>query len=515
MRRALGLIAVMLAATTMMVLAGAAAGTQSAGFSPTREADNFAITLERAKIYDTLAYQRLLTLSGTANLEHALAAQAADRGRLFEGDACWQGENACAGDVRLYDWASNGYGLVRPVLFTARDGATISGHIWATVNGPAKRPGVVITTGSYQSDEQMYWYAAQTLAKEGFIVMTFDVQGQGMSDTFGQKPDTYEGFPAQVKGSPWYDGTEDAINFFLSTAKHPYEPVKSCSTGTSHAAKQNERVEEGLDSAYNPYWQLLDPKELGLAGHSFGAAGDSYLAQWDPRVKAVVAWDNLGGPSPDGSTSGDTPPSACPSDPGFRKTVPITKPGLGISADYGFPATPNSSLPNPLAKSTESLKYSKAGVDSGEIIIRGGSHVDFSFIPNQAFGASYYGPDIIDWYTTAWFDRFLKPHDQAAADRMLLSKRWLNFAAEAAIDPLHDGNAFSFYYSSRLDFHLADGRRWDCENLRNGCLGMVPAADDGWGVYDYLKIDTTKDASRGPAAAEAIARGGSWLWWKY
>jgi len=275
MRRALGLIAVMLTAATMMVLAGAAAGTQSAGFSPTREADNFAITLERAKIYDTLAYQRLLTLSGTANLEHALAAQAADRGRLFEGDACWQGENACAGDVRLYDWASNGYGLVRPVLFTARDGATISGHIWATVNGPAKRPGVVITTGSYQSDEQMYWYAAQTLAKEGFIVMTFDVQGQGMSDTFGQKPDTYEGFPAQVKGSPWYDGTEDAINFFLSTAKHPYEPVKSCSTGTSHAAKQNERVEEGLDSAYNPYWQLLDPKELGLAGHSFGSRRSS------------------------------------------------------------------------------------------------------------------------------------------------------------------------------------------------------------------------------------------------
>ena len=98
---------------------------------------------------------------------------------------------------------------------------------------------------------------------------------------------------------------------------------------------------------------------------------------------------------------------------------------------------------------------------------------------------------------------------------MLLSKRWLNFAAEAAIDPLHDGNAFSFYYSSRLDFHLADGRRWDCEDLRDGCLGMVPTADDGWGVYDYLKIDTTKDASRGPAAAEAIARGGSWLWWKY
>jgi hypothetical protein len=38
--------------------------------------------------------------------------------------------------------------LVRPVLFTARDGATLFGHIWATVAGPAKRPGIVITNGS-------------------------------------------------------------------------------------------------------------------------------------------------------------------------------------------------------------------------------------------------------------------------------------------------------------------------------------------------------------------------------
>ncbi|HEX9481112.1 MAG TPA: hypothetical protein VF927_03335, partial [Solirubrobacteraceae bacterium] len=66
--------------------------------------------------------------------------------------------------------------------------------------------------------------------------------------------------------------------------------------------------------------------------------------------------------------------------------MPITKPALGMSADYGLPPLPNDGLPEPLAKSTESLAYSQAGVDSGEIIIRGGSHLDFSFIPNQAFG---------------------------------------------------------------------------------------------------------------------------------
>jgi dienelactone hydrolase len=499
-RRAIGnvLAAAALGVGGGLMAAGAAQATPPTVFNPVQEAQNFSITQQRAMIYDTPQYQAQLAADGAASTAEALAAEAADPGRLFTDDLCFSLNNGCAGDIRLYNWGSAGYGLVRPVLFTARDGATLSGHVWATVAGPAKRPGIVITDGSVQADEQMYWYAAQTLAKEGFVVLTFDPQGQGQSDTFGAAPDTREGVPAQSTGTPFYDGTEDAINFFLSTPSHPYEPVRSCTTGTSHADKQNARVAAGLDSAYNPFWSLLNPSELGLAGHSYGASGVSYIAQRDPRVKAVVAWDNLGGPSPSGGAGGE---AACPADPAARTTVPITKPGLGISADYGLPPTPNVSLPNPLAKSSWSLEYSKAGVDSGEVIIRGGSHLDFSFIPNAALGASYYGPDIVDWYTTAWFDKYLKPGDGPAADAMLLTQRWRDFAPEAAIDPNGDGNAFSFYYDSRLDFTLSGGRRFDCEDLRDGCPGMVPAARDGYpGVYDYVKIDTSPDAVAGAGA---------------
>jgi hypothetical protein len=132
------------------------------------EAQNFSITQQRQAIYDTPAYQAQL--------------------------------------------AANGDGIVRPVLFTARDGATLSGHVSATIAGPARRPGIVITNGSVQADEQMYWYAAQTLAKAGYVVLTFDPQGQGQSDTFGQSPDEDEGVPAQTDGRPFYDGTEDAID---------------------------------------------------------------------------------------------------------------------------------------------------------------------------------------------------------------------------------------------------------------------------------------------------------------
>ncbi len=246
-------------------------------FNPVVEAQNFSITEQRQTIYDTPQYQTQLGIVSMNNTLQALATQAADPGRFFTDDLCWNEGNGCAGDIRLDNWASNGYGLVRPVLFTARNGATISGHVWATVAGPAKRPGIVITNGSVQADEPLYWYAAQALAKDGYVVLTFDPQGQGQSDTYGQSPDQNEGVPAQSDGRPFFDGTEDAINFFFSNPTHPYKPVPSCSTGTSHAAKQNARVKAGLDAAYNPFWQLLNRKEVGVAGHSYGAAGVSYI----------------------------------------------------------------------------------------------------------------------------------------------------------------------------------------------------------------------------------------------
>jgi dienelactone hydrolase len=415
-----------------------------------------------------------------------------DSEREFQDHLCRSGDDGCAGDVRLYDWQTNGYGIVRPVLFTARNGATLSGHVWATRGGPAKRPGIVFTNGSVQANEQLYWFAAQALAKAGYVVLTYDPQGQGQSDTPGEGADQQEGVPAQSDGRPFFDGTEDAVNFFLSTPQHPYVPVKSCTTGTSHAAKQERRAKAGLDAAYNPFSAILDPKRLGLAGHSYGAAGVSYIAQWDPRIDAVVAFDNLGGTDP---TSREQP---CPSDPSARRVVPITKPGLGLSADYGLPPSPNRSDPDPLAKSVTSRAYSAAGVDTGELIIRGGTHLDFDWIPNMGFGATLRGADFIDWYTTAWFDKYVK--GDKSADKRLLSRRWLDDASEAQVDPHHDGNMFSFYYRSRLDFHTAAGTRVTCETLRAGC-GALTDADGYKANYDYVQIATSPDSGPVPANA--------------
>jgi dienelactone hydrolase len=496
MRRHLGFLTVALIGA--LALPGVAAATEHeeppTSFEPVLEAENFAITQQRQAVYDTPEYQQQLAEQGLANREEATKEQLEDPERDFGENVCHTGENGCAGDVRLYGWEKGGSGRVRKVLFTARNGATLSARIWSAVDPVlhphAKMPGIVITNGSVQADEQLYWYAAQALAKDGYLVMTFDPQGQGQSDTRGQAPDELEGVPAQSDGRPFFDGTEDAIDFFLSTPKHPYVPVPSCETGTSHDPKQKERVAKGLDAAYNPFWRELSTRKgIGLAGHSYGAQGVSYIGQWDPRVKTIVAWDNLSAPDPTRSGPGGAGPveKPCPSTPADREVVPVTKPALGMSADYFLPPTPNKELPDPNAKSTESHAYTEAGVDTGEIIIRGGSHLDYSFIPNQAFGASLRGADEIAWYTSAWFDKYIK--HQRSADRRLRTNRWREDPVEAAVDSHGDGNAMSFYYYSRLDFHLASGALFDCENLRKGCPGMVTEKNPG--SYSYLATDTS------------------------
>jgi dienelactone hydrolase len=482
--------AALAASTLALALAGVlvCGGPVAAAYDPAAEAQNYSKIEERQTIYDTPEYRALLAQVSLQNQAAALAMQASDPERNFSGHLCASGGDGCAGDARLYDWKAKGYGIVEPVLFTARSGATISGHVWATRSGPARRPGIVITNGSIQADEQLYWFAAQALAKAGYVVLTSDPQGQGQSDELGESPDQQEGSPAQTDGRPFYDGTIDALNFFLSTPKRPYQPVPSCETGTSHAAKQNRRVAAGLNAGYNPFWRMLNPNRIGLAGHSFGAAGVSYEGQKDPRVSAIVAWDNLGAPSV--PTSGNTSVKPCPSNPASHSPATITKPALGMSADYFLTPTPYTSDPDPLAKSTQSLNYSNAGVDTGELVIRGGTHYEFSWIPNVAFGATLRGADEVAWYTTAWFDKYLK--GDATADNRLLTNRWRSDAPEAAIDPNHDGNMFSFYYRSRLDIHLSSGARFNCENLRQGCPGLV--TNDGRPAnYSYLAVDTTAD----------------------
>ena len=137
-------------------------------------------------------------------------------------------------------------GLSVPVAYTNRYGALIRGTVFAPLPGArdpytGRRlrrpyPGVVITTGSIQGSERMYWWLAQDLAERGYLVMTYDVQGQGTSETLPHENDQVNavpfcnpfaepaageqfgcpGVPAQQDSNFVY-GTQDALSFFLST----------------------------------------------------------------------------------------------------------------------------------------------------------------------------------------------------------------------------------------------------------------------------------------------------------
>lgn len=473
-------------------LAVPAAGGEGDPVDPVAELANFSKQTERASEYLTPKGLADQLGQGAGTLTGGLAEQITDPGRLFVTDLCWSKSLACGGDPRLAHWQERGYGIVRPVHFTARNGATMAGRVWATKAGPRKRPLVVITNGSVQASEEMYWWAAQTLAKAGYVVLTRDPQMQGRSDTFGAGDDTLDGFPSQTTGITFYDHTQDSIDFALSRPGRAYCPRRSRS-GTSHCPKQRARVGEGLATRHNPLWRLVDRTRIGLAGHSYGAAGVSWVGQQDRRVDAVVAWDNLCDPTlpPESinplEDAGGTG-AACLS--GGLGTPRLRVPSLGLAADYFLTPTPHTTAPDPGEKSLASKAFSKAGVDTGQIVVRGGTHYEWTYIPLPTFGATLRGIDMSAWYTTAWFDRYVK--GDRRAERRLLTDRWRRDGVEASVDPTGDGNLFSHHYRSRLDLGHDGGRRVRCEDLRRGCSALSPR--DGRGAsYSYLAIATSKD----------------------
>jgi len=450
------------------------------------ELQRFAKTFERATEYSTPEFRLLMEQVTLEEDMRLLQIKLNDPERNSNGSLCQQHRDGCLGDPRFYRWGDDGSGIRQEVVFTARNGATLSGHVWASIDGPAKRPGVLINSGSVQAPEELWGWAGAVLARNGYVVMTWDPQGQGYSDTFGacsdsfpdlaDCPDRMDGVPAQQNDvQPFYLGSQDALDFFVSTPDAPYVPRDS-RNGESRAGKQQRRVAEGFNTAWNPLWELLDPARIGVAGNSKGAGSATQLAMADERIGAIVGWDNLGGAT-DSEAFG----------PGLVPRVP----GLGISNDYGLDVVPHTQKPDPQSKLRGFLSHVEHGVDSAQINIRGGTHFESAYIPNVKFGASLYGLDLTAWYTLAWFDKYLKA-DPTADDR-LLSDRWRCDPRSAAIeeelghamDGVGDANLISIDLESHIAITTEGGSPFVCDDLRGGCGGRL-RADQLPHPYSYL-----------------------------
>ncbi|MGH9184690.1 MAG: hypothetical protein ACRD0U_02565, partial [Acidimicrobiales bacterium] len=188
--------------------------------------DNIArATVEGAQVgqlLDLTYHQALFPLAAETWLEN-LGEQLAGlpQGRVYGGVGQLIPGGA-VGDPRAYH-------DVEPieVSFVSGTRAELQGHLFWD-GQPGAHPGAVITTGSIQGMQQAYWWAARTLARNGYLVLTFDVQGQGDSDVFGHDPGSafpnLDGVPFQQEAN-FVDGTVAAIRFLLSTEAAPYLPV--------------------------------------------------------------------------------------------------------------------------------------------------------------------------------------------------------------------------------------------------------------------------------------------------
>jgi alpha-beta hydrolase superfamily lysophospholipase len=280
-------------------------------------------------------------------------------------------------------------GLREPVEWEGRHGNLLRGDVWAPrpgardpytgrkLKGPF--PGVVITTGSIQGSNRMYWWLAQDLAERGYVVLTYDVQGQGSSETLPH-PCSFDGcpgVPAQQEAN-FVEGTEDAIRFFLSKD--------------------------------NPYGRWFDrrklktptapgrTRKLAIVGHSLGGSAVSKVQGTSKDVSAVVALDKL---QSDGAKP-VVPALAVQSEYGFT-VAPYFANG-GIVPGLGSPAAG----PDPQReKQTGFDAWKKAGVDAMLVVPRASTHLEYTDIA-LALPASRYGQDLTSVYTQRWLDRYLK-----------------------------------------------------------------------------------------------------------
>lgn len=423
-----------------------------------------------------------------------------------------------AGDPDRADWAGT-RGQEESVVFTAADGAALRASVFAPLpdardpytgallRGPF--PGAVIVPGSIQASRDEYDWLAEDLAERGYVVMDFDVQGQGQSETLphdgglaGTDPDlpscnlptapsgpgqdtACDGFPSE-QDQNFIDSTEAAITFFLSSPSAPYANPDAGTLAVN---------------PYNPVWAMFNHSpdtstvtpgrttRLALIGHSTGAVIATYLQGVDPRIETVVALDKLTA-TPDAISDDQAETGSLPG-----PVVPKV-PALAIQSEYGFepqpyfeascssfepcPAAPGGSLappdldqaPNPAREEQTGFDtWLAAGVDSMVIVPRASTHLIYTDSP-PVLPATIDGMDMASYYVQGWLDNYLK-HDPGAGNTLLApvihyigpdqDGRWV-------MHTFNRDDNLSFYFCSGYEFNLPNGKKFaDLDIINDGC----------------------------------------------
>lgn len=296
--------------------------------------------------------------------------------------------------------------------------------LWATVFAPKVLPrkpvpAVVILPGSIIGTQANYQWAARDLAGHGYVALTIDPEGEGHSQETAVPPCQKSGVsnkcgdldqPAFFSTTNWDDALETGIGF--------------------------------LTSAQDPYRGVVDPSEIGAAGHSLGAAVVSTMQASDHRIRAIVAWDNLDG------FGGDPCNKVAWDSPG-APTTPATPrvPALGEGSETCESASPTAS-----GKLAGFQIWRSHHMSSMEVVFAGSQHLSFGQGAINGLTGTSTQLEQFSYYMRAWFDVFLK-HDPTAISRLL----------STSVDGTPRGRVLSTKYTSAAYLPQA---RVDCADLR-------------------------------------------------
>ena len=420
------------------------------------EQTNFAITTQAPAEQSSPEFQSRIKQQDITNGTSFFLERGSDPLWQTDGNLCETWMEQCAGDPFFYPSVDPFYtneAKLTAINFYDRDGARLSGRVWAPIDAEPgdQLPAVIIENGSVQAPEPLYWWFARSLVRAGYVVMTFDPRGQGRSDN--RTPDGTQG--SNANPIVFVTNLVDAIDWFYSTPAAEYAHNSDSSPGP--VADNN--MAETTNS--NPFWQLFDRHRLGVAGHSLGATGVSVvqgLQPWpgnccsDNPIQVVVAWDNLTGSERD---FGD----------GNVFAVTPRVPAMGQSSDYGLTPMPFNDYPNPDGKSGGFFAWRDADISTMQLIIKGGTHYEWSLIPTfpasawDPGGDGGWGNELAREYSLAWMDRWLKLPGEDGFDDA--DARLLNDAAFR--------ERLSYYYRSSRDYTTRNDEQAKCDDILTGC----------------------------------------------
>ena len=174
-----------------------------------------------------------------------------------------------------------GYRLEK-VVFESQPAVFVTAHLYVPQQREPPFPGIIVPLGHPDNGKlwKVYQYLNQTLARKGYMVLTYDPFGQGERWQFlGSTPGPLR-YPGP-SGEHWLAG----------------RPLLLLGSGFAQY-----RTWDGIRALdYLLSRPEVDPERIGCTGQSGGGTMTMYLAGLEPRIKAAVVVDgnseNLAGPS--------------------------------------------------------------------------------------------------------------------------------------------------------------------------------------------------------------------------